>query len=159
MPPGDLLQMLFHEVVVSQCVSHRKPNNTNNASIVPSLWLVSRGWDCHHKTQQSCYRNGQAEEIVVWRPQKLKETSSELTAQRCRIFLVTHWNVKIPGVNGSCRTFLLWLCVNHWIDYQEIILVSLKILTEKQGWFLKLCLKTVNWQHDAISSIDLLDFF
>lgn len=64
-PPGDLLQMLFHKVVVSRCVSHTKPNNTNNASIVPFLWLVSRGRDCCHKTPQSCYRNGQAEETVL----------------------------------------------------------------------------------------------
>lgn len=100
-PPGDLLQMLFHKVVVSQCVSHTKPNNTNNASIVPLLWLVSRGWDCHHKTQQSCYRNGQAEEIVVWLPQKLIRNFLWTDSWKLQGFsLVIRWNVKIPYLKG-----------------------------------------------------------
>lgn len=103
-PPGDLLQMLFHKVVVSRCVSHTKPNNTNNASIVPFLWLVSRGRDCCHKTPQSCYRNGQAEETVLWRPQKLKGNFLWTDSWKLQGFwLVIHWNVKIPYLNEELQ--------------------------------------------------------
>lgn len=135
-PPADFLQMLFHKIVVSQCVSHIKPNNTNNASIVLFIWLVSRGWDYHHNTTKL---------LLKW----TDRGDSSLTASETQQKLPLNWQLKAAGLflgySLKCedplphRVIAEHLCyylhINHWIGYPELIFIILKILTENQEWF------------------------
>lgn len=140
--------MLFHKIVVSQCVSHIKPNNTNNASIVLFIWLVSRGWDYHHNTTKL---------LLKW----TDRGDSSLTASETQQKLPLNWQLKAAGLflgySLKCEDPLphrviaehlcYYLYINHWIGYPELIFIILKILTENQEWFffLNLMLLDICW--------------